>query len=78
MTGYWVYIVLTVVILAALVWLMVRMRGKSKNSRISPLMGLAFACFMAGLILIDQRWLSYGLLGTGLVLAVIDMLQRQK
>jgi len=77
MTGYWVYVVLTVVILAALVLLMLRMRGKGKSSRISPLMGLAFACFMAGLILADQRWLSYGFLGAGVVLAGIDMLRRK-
>jgi len=78
MTGNWVYIVLMVVILAALVFLMVRVRGIERNSRISPLIGLAMACFMGGLILADQRWLSYGLLGAGLVLAVIDILKRQK
>lgn len=78
MSGYWIYIVLMAVILAALFLWMVRMRGKGKNSRISPLMGLAFACFMGGLILADQRWPSYGLLGAGLALAVIDILRRQK
>jgi hypothetical protein len=49
-----------------------------QNKGLSRLAGLAFAFVIAGIFLGGQRLLGYGLLGTGMILAVIDMILKTK
>ena len=75
-----IYIAVTIVVLAVIALLMVFVRkGKSgKETRLSPLAGLAFGFILAGLFFGEKRSIGYGLLGVGVLLAVIDMFKKLK
>jgi hypothetical protein len=74
-TAYIAFAIAILVIVALLVYFTAR---NQKMARLSPLAGLAFGFILAGLIFGENRWFGYGLLGIGLVLAVIDMIQKWK
>jgi hypothetical protein len=46
---------------------------KKEAKALSPLAGLAFAFIVAGIVFGEERWLGYGLIGVGVIMAVIDM-----
>jgi len=46
--------------------------------RLSPLAGLAFGFVLAGIFFDSNRFLGYGLIGVGVILAIIDMLKEMK
>jgi len=66
--------VLTLVIIAVLVLVASRRRGK----RLSPLAGLAFAFILAGIFFGEERLVGYGLMGVGVVLALVDIAMQSK
>jgi len=72
-----VFILIAVMAFVILVvsFLILREKGK-EDKRLSPLSVLAFACVVAGIVFGEERWLGYGLIGTGVVLAVIDMVRK--
>ena len=72
-----VYIAVSIVVLAVAAILAFFMRGRREN-RLTPLAGLAFGFIVAGIIFGDERLLGYSLLGVGLLLAVIDIINRSK
>ena len=73
-----IYIAVSIVVLA-LIALPVLFRGKSrKKNRLTPLAGLAFGFILAGIIFGDDRFISYSLLGIGVILAVIDIFRKSK
>lgn len=47
-----------------------------KEKGLSRLAGLAFAFVIAGIFLGGQRLIGYSLLGVGVILAVIDIIQK--
>jgi len=76
MTTTYIAISLAVlVVIAALVYFVSRNR-KEKN--LSPLAGLAFCFIIAGLFFGQERWFGYGLLGIGVILAVVDILLKSR
>lgn len=51
---------------------------KKHETRLSRIAALAFAFIIAGLFLSRKELVGYSLLGVGLVLAIIDMVQKRK
>jgi hypothetical protein len=75
-----IYIFLTIVVLviiALFVFLVSRNKG-GKEKHLTPLAGLAFAFILAGLFFGENRFMGYGFLGFGVVLAIIDILNKLK
>ncbi len=72
-----IYIAFAIVVLAVIAAL-VFFASKRKEKRLTPLAGLAFAFVLAGLMFGQERWLGYGLLGIGVILAVVDMVRKGK
>ncbi len=74
MNAQLVFIVLPLVILAiiALLVVFVSKRGKGKN--LSKLAILAFVLIISGIVFGDDRLIGYGLIGAGILLAVIDII----
>ncbi len=72
------YILIAVVVLIAVVILAFVLGHREVHNRITPLAGLAFAFVVAGLIFGQDRIIGYGLLGIGVILAVIDIFQHRK
>lgn len=74
-TTYIAISILVLVMVALLIYLTGR-KGTAKP--LSPLAGLAFGFIIAGLVFGEQHWFGYALLGMGVILAVIDMIQKSK
>jgi apolipoprotein N-acyltransferase len=70
---YLVIAILALFIIAGLVFLV---RGKQPAKKITPLAGLAFGFVIAGICFGENRWIGYGLMGVGVVLAVIDIFMK--
>jgi ABC-type cobalamin transport system permease subunit len=73
-----IYIAATIVVLLVVALLVFFIRKDRQASRLTPLAGLAFGFVQAGLFFSDNRFIGYGLMGVGLVLAIIDMFTRSK
>jgi hypothetical protein len=73
-----IYIALSIVVLAV-VALLVFFVSKNKNeNRLTRLAGLAFGFVLAGFLFGDNRIIGYSLMGIGVFLAVIDMINKSK
>ena len=72
-----IYVAIAIMVLAVIAGL-VDYAGRRKEKRLTPLANLAFAFVLAGLFFGQERWLGYGLLGVGVILAVVDMVRKGK
>ncbi len=72
------YVLVALLVLLALVAAIFWLRGGQAHKRLTPLAGLAFACIVAALVFGEDRWLGYGLMGLGEILAIVEMIQRRK
>ena len=66
------YILIAIVVLAILVLLLV-LRGKQMKTQPSRWAFLAFFLVLAGILFSENRIIGYGLMGAGVLLAVIDI-----
>lgn len=70
------YIVISIAVLA-IVAILVFVLGKGeRQNRLTPLAGLAFAFVVAGIVFGEDRLIGYGLMGVGVVLALVDIVLR--
>ena len=67
--------VITLAIVALLVFFVSKNR---KENRLTPLASLAFTFTVLGVVFSDDRLIGYGLMGVGVLLAVVDMYNRSK
>ncbi len=65
-----VYLVSALVVLGIIVLVIFWLRRK--EYRISPLLSLAFAFVVAGIIFGERRVVGYGLMSVGIILAIIE------
>lgn len=73
------YVVVAVMAVAAVVALLFVASRRGRVGRpLTPLAGFAFALVVAGVVFGGVRWLGYGLVGMGVVLAVVDAVRRQR
>ena len=77
MTSSQIYILVAIIALAGIMTVLVLTR-KKMNKSLTPLAGLAFGFIIAGIIFGDSRAVGYGLMGIGVVLAVIDIVKKLK
>jgi len=76
MENLWILIVVAALIIIFAVVFFVR---KDKNKqRLSPLASLSLFLVLAGIIFGDSRIVGYSLIGTGIALAVIDIILKSK
>ncbi|MFA6436857.1 MAG: hypothetical protein WCW00_01300 [Candidatus Paceibacterota bacterium] len=73
-----IYIIIAIAVLAVIASLMFFMKGKKSGSKLSPLAGLAFAFVLAGIIFGENRLVGYGLMGIGVLIALVDMIKKLK
>jgi uncharacterized membrane protein len=71
------FIAVSIVVLL-IVAVLVFLTGKTRQSRLTPLAGLAFAFVLAGLYFGASRFVGYGLLGIGVILALVDIVTRSR
>jgi hypothetical protein len=73
-----VYIAVSVVVLGIVAVMAFFVRREGKENRLTPWAGLAFAFVVAGILFGEDRLIGYGLMGAGVVLAVVDIVNRSK
>lgn len=72
------YVAISIAALAV-VAVLVFVVGRGKRApKLTPLAGLAFAFVVAGILFGEERWLGYGLMTVGVVLAVVDIVRRSR
>lgn len=70
------YILIAIVVLIIVAAMVFFLRVNHNDKRLTPLAGLAFAFVLAGLIFGQERIVGYGLMGVGVILAIIDMIKK--
>ncbi|MCK4808922.1 MAG: hypothetical protein KAI67_03465 [Candidatus Pacebacteria bacterium] len=73
-----IYIIISIVILAIIALLVFFLSKNKKDKKLTPLAGLAFGFILAGILFGDTGLVGYSLMGTGIVLAVIDIIIKLK
>lgn len=71
------FILGAIVALAVIAILIFAIRKKGPQKQLSPLAALAFLLVVAGIFFGEDRLIGYGLLGAGVVLAIIDIIRKQ-
>jgi hypothetical protein len=67
------YIVVSIVVLAIVALLVFFISKGKKDNRLTPLASLAFGFVLAGILFGDDRFVGYGLMSIGVILAVVDI-----
>lgn len=71
-----IYILISIVVLLIIFILLFFTTKNNKNKKqkiLTPLASIAFAFVLGGTLFGDNKWLTYSLIGIGVLLAVIDM-----
>lgn len=71
------YVALAIVVLVVIALLIFLVSKNSKQTRLSPLPSLAFGFILAGILSSDNELIGYGLIGVGVLLAVVDILRNR-
>jgi len=72
-TAFILISIVVILIVAVLVFFVSRNRAEN---HLTPLAGLAFGFILAGILFGEIRLLGYGLMGVGVIIAVIDIFRR--
>ncbi len=72
------YVAVAIVVLMVIALLVFFVRKNRKENSLTPLAGLAFGFILAGILFSDNRLIGYGLLGVGVILAVVDIFNKLK
>jgi hypothetical protein len=78
MNSLQMYIAIAVISLAVIVLLIFRVGKNPENKRLSPMASIASGFVVAGIIFAENRLIGYGLLGIGVILAVVDIYLKTK
>lgn len=78
MTISQMYIALAIIVLAVIASLVFVVGQKGTGKRLTPLASFAFAFVLAGLLFDANRLIGYGLMGIGLLLAVVDVFNKSR
>jgi hypothetical protein len=67
------FVAIAICVLAAVAFLVAKVGGGGKRRPVSPLAKFALFLIIAGMVLGESRLVGYVLIGSGVVLALIDM-----
>ena len=73
-----IYIVVTIVAFAVIAILVLFGNKGKTQQRLTPLASLAFLFTLAGLFFGDNPFVGFGLIGIGMILAIVDMANKAK
>ena len=72
------YVIISIAALLILALLAYATFRSGRPNRLTPLASLAFAFILAGILFGEDRVIGYGLMGVGVVLALIDIVQKSR
>ena len=71
-------IAVSILILAVVALLLYRKGWRKEQKGLTPIAGLAFGFILAGIVFGEERFISYGLMGVGVVLAIVDIIKQTR
>ena len=71
-------IAVSIVILAVVALILYRKGWRKDQKGLTPIAGLAFGFILAGIVFGEERFISYGLMGVGVVLAIVDIIKQTR
>lgn len=72
------YIIVAIVALAVIFFIQLKSNDGKKQKRLSRLAAMASSIIVTGLVFGENRWLGYSLMGAGVILALVDIRNKQK
>jgi hypothetical protein len=73
-----VYLAVSIGVVAVVAILVFLVSKGERKKRLTPLAGLAFGLVLAGILFGDDRLVGYGLMGVGVVLAIVAIFPRSR
>jgi len=73
-----IYTAVSIITLAVIAFLVFFVSKNKKEKRLTPLASLAFSFVVAGILFGENRVIGYGLIGVGVLLAVMDMFNKSR
>jgi len=72
------YFIISILILLIIIFLVFFIKKNKKERKLSPLTSLAFVFVIIGIVFGDNKLMGYGLISIGILLALIDMVNKKK
>ena len=72
-----IYIILSIAVLALIFATMLIVKKQKPERKLTKLAALSFIFLIAGLFSSESRLIGYGLIGIGIVLAVVDIIKNK-
>ncbi len=72
-----IWIAVSIVVLAVIAVVLFLLNKNRRDKRLSPLASLAFGFVLAGILFSEDRLIGYGLMGVGVLLAVVDIFRQR-
>jgi chromate transport protein ChrA len=72
------YIAISIIALLIIAALVFFVKKNKKQKKLSTLAGLSFVFVIAGIVFGDDIIIGYGLIGVGIILAVVDIIMKSK
>lgn len=72
-----IWIAVSIVVLAVIALVLFLLNKNRRDKRLTPLASLAFGFVLAGILFSEDRLIGYGLMGVGVLLAVIDAFRQR-
>jgi len=73
-----IYIIILIIALLIIFLVIFFIRKDKKHKPLSTLTGLSLMFVLAGIIFGDNRWIGYSLIGIGIILTIIDIINKKK
>ncbi len=73
-----IFILIAIAVLAVIALMVFVIGKKGTGQRLTPLASYAFAFILAGILFGENRLIGYGLMGIGVILAVIDIVNKSR
>jgi hypothetical protein len=73
-----VYILISILVFAIIIFITFLTGSGFGKQKISPLASLSFAFIIAGIFFDDNRWLGYALMGLGIAFAIADIIKKTR
>jgi hypothetical protein len=73
-----IYILVSIVVLAVIALFYFVLFKNKNGKRLSPFAGLAFGLILTGMFFLENRFVGYGFIGAGVVLAIADAIIKMR
>jgi hypothetical protein len=78
MTNTSPFLLIAIAALAVIAVIELLINPAKKSVRLSPLTAFSFVLVIAGTFFAERTWMGYALMGTGILLAIVDIIRKYR